>query len=113
MAATQAPQLEVADARSIASKVKDVHGVAGLHAGRFGEVALLYPGERISGLRRVSGAGELHIEIHITADFAAGVNLHGLASDIRVVAQKACSIDLGRVDVIFSDATDSSTSTQQ
>ena len=109
MAATQAPQLEVADARSIASKVKDVHGVAGLHAGRFGEVALLYPGERISGLRRVSGAGELHIEIHI----AAGVNLHDLASDIRVVAQKACSIDLGRVDVIFSDATDSSTSTPQ
>lgn len=113
MAATQAPQLEVADAKSIASNVKDVHGVAGLYAGRFGEVALLYPGERISGLRRVLGAGEIHIEIHITVDYAAGVNLHDLASDIRDVAQQACSIELGRVDVIFSDATDSSTSTQQ
>lgn len=112
MAATQAPQLEVADARSIASKVAEVHGVAALHHGRFGEVALLYPGERVSGLRRVSRAGELHIEIHVIADFSAGVNLYDLASDIRDVAQKACSIEIGRVDVIFSDATDSSTSNQ-
>ncbi len=42
MAATQAPQLEVADARSIASKVAEVHGVAALHHGRFGEVALCF-----------------------------------------------------------------------
>lgn len=49
----------------IAAAALDVDSVAGLHAGRFGEVATYLPGQRITGVR----VGET-IEVHIVVDTA-------------------------------------------
>ncbi|WP_018297785.1 hypothetical protein [Corynebacterium lubricantis] len=84
-----------------------VAGVADLHPGKYGEAALLLPGERIIGIKpihhgqidRVDG-----IEIHLVIDASARPNLHELALDVRSAVQRATGMET--VDVIIADAVD-------
>ena len=91
-----------------------VSGVAGLHAGRFGEVAILLPGERIEGLRNSrrtvehggehSGehSAELGLEIHVVFDVGSEREVQAVAADVREAVLQATS--LGFVDVVVADA---------
>lgn len=58
---------EVAD--TIAGAVLRVPGVAGLHTGRFGEVATYLPGRRVGGVRLAPGV----VEVHVTVTYGAPV----------------------------------------
>jgi len=64
---------ETADA--VAALVLAVPGVAGLHPGRFGEVATYLPGRRVTGVK----LNEDRVEIHVVVEFDA---------PIRTVAQR-------------------------
>ena len=92
---TQSVPLEAAEA--IVSDVTSVTGVAGMHSGQFGEVALLYPGTRVQGLR----VKDSRLEVHLVCDYAAGEDLYRVAEKVRAVVAR--HVDLP-VDVIFGDA---------
>lgn len=91
-----------------------VPGVAGLHGGRFGEVAILLPGERIEGLRNsrhsVERGGdnggehgtELGLEVHVVFDVGSEREVQAVATDVREAVLQATS--LGFVDVVVADA---------
>jgi len=65
--------VEPADA--IATLVLAVPGVAGLHPGRFGEVATYLPGRRVTGVK----LGEDRVEVHVVVAYD---------EPIRVLAQQ-------------------------
>lgn len=92
---TQSVPLDVAEA--IVSEVTSIHGVGDMHSGQFGEVALLYPGTRVQGLR----VNDSRLEVRLVCDYAAGEDLHRVAEKVRSVASR--HVDLP-VDVIFGDA---------
>ena len=92
---TQSVPLEAAEA--IVADVTSVTGVAGMHSGQFGEVALLYPGTRVQGLRLTDS----RLEVHLVCDYAAGEDLYRVAEKVRAAASQ--HVDLP-VDVIFGDA---------
>ena len=96
-------ELDLSTAQHIKSAVLALNGVGGLSAGSFGEVALLFAGDRVSGIRKPSPRVDTAIEIHTVVDVSAGKVLHELASEIRSSAMAACP-ELVRVDVIFADA---------
>ena len=52
------------EAQAIADQVLAVDGVSGMHSGNVGEVAMLFPGARVAGLRIREGA----LQVHVTAD---------------------------------------------
>lgn len=95
-----------------------VPGVAGLHGGRFGEVAILLPGERIEGLRNsrrsierggdnggehgVDSDTELGLEVHVVFDVGSEREVQAVATDVREAVLQATS--LGFVDVVVADA---------
>ena len=76
-----------------------VPGVAGLYRGRFGEVALLLPGERIRPSR---SGGLLGIEVHIVFDVSSGLEIYGVADAVRSAVTDASEFDF--VDVVVADA---------
>lgn len=89
-----------ADARAIAAAVSAVPSVAGLDSGRHGEIALLYPGERVPGLRWTGG----RLEIHLRAAFDPA-DPRPLAETCRLARAAAADV-LGAaatLDVIVSD----------
>ena len=86
-------------ADALADAIRGVDGVADLHAGRFGEVALLFPRRRVPGLRRAEGT----LQVHLVVDLAHPRPLIDVAADVR--ASIARHLDLP-VDVIFAEATD-------
>ncbi|WP_197717406.1 hypothetical protein [Glycomyces terrestris] len=53
---------------AIAAVVLAVPGVAGLHGGARGEVAVLLPGRRVPGLRLDDTACEVHVAVHWGTD---------------------------------------------
>lgn len=55
------------DAERIAAAVTAVKGVAGLHAGMFGEVATYLPGRRVSGIRIGSDRVDVHVSLALDA----------------------------------------------
>ena len=55
----------------IAAAVLAVPGVAGLHAGMFGEVATYLPGRRVTGVRIGSDAVEVHVSVVIDVPIRA------------------------------------------
>lgn len=55
----------------IAAAVLAVPGVAGLHAGMFGEVATYLPGRRVTGVRVASDVVEVHVSVVIDAPIPA------------------------------------------
>lgn len=95
--------MPVATAREVAAAVGAVPGVHGLHAGQYGEIALLFPGEKVSGLRFASPRDDAHLEVHLVADAASRPILSELADAVRAAAFAACPA-LHRVDVIVADA---------
>ncbi len=83
---------ELADA--VVFAVTAVPGVAGMHSGRFGEVATYLPGRRVSGVRVRS---EL-VEVHVTVQW--GFDLLPTADAIRTVAELVAARP---VDVVIQD----------
>jgi len=55
------------DAERIAAAVTAVKGVAGLHAGMFGEVATYLPGRRVSGIRIGADRVDVHVSLALDA----------------------------------------------
>lgn len=90
-------------ATSIAAAVTDLKGVAKLSPGRFGEVALLFPGERVHGIRRPHPQDDTHLELHIVVDVSAGVPLAELGDVTRTTVRTTWPA-VRRVDVVFDDA---------
>lgn len=89
-----------ADARAIAAAVSAVPSVAGLDSGRHGEIALLYPGERVPGLRWTGG----RLEIHLRAAFDPAAP-RPLAETCQLARGAAADVlgSAATVDVIVSD----------
>lgn len=54
-------------ADTIAEAVQNVPGVAGLHAGTFGEVGTYLPGRRVPGIRIRDGATDVHVSLFFDA----------------------------------------------
>lgn len=79
-----------------------VPGVAGMHAGRMGEVALLLPGTRIEGLRAVQKDGASGFEVHLVYDVSAEREIQAVAVDVQNGVTRATGADF--VDVVFADA---------
>lgn len=74
------------EAEVLATAVLSVPGVAGLHGGRYGEIATYLPGRRVRGVRiepedphAAAGAGR--VEVHVVARYPTPVGT--LASRIR------------------------------
>ena len=57
---------------AVADRVREavlaVEGVAGLHAGTFGDVATYLPGRRVSGVRTGKAVVEVHVVVYLDAD---------------------------------------------
>ncbi|MHA2788043.1 hypothetical protein ACXZ66_02695 [Corynebacterium sp. S7] len=86
-----------------------VAGVADLHPGKYGEVALLFPGERIDGVTAIHHGpiDEVDgIEVHLVVDASSRPNLFELSREVRSAVQSATGIEV--VDVIIADAVDAS-----
>ena len=98
--ATRAGELTAAQATLLAQTIRSVTGVAELSSGRFGEVALLFPGQRVSGIRRLQLGDDSAIEVHIIARY--GHDLEQLAGDIRA-AVRAEAPAINRVDIVVAD----------
>ncbi|MBJ7338818.1 Asp23/Gls24 family envelope stress response protein [Mycolicibacterium sp.] len=79
----------------IAAAVTAVPGVAGLHAGMFGEVATYLPGHRVSGIRtNADGVTEVHVTL------LYGAPVRDTAALIRDAAARVAG---GTVDVTVED----------
>lgn len=98
-------ELSVDQAQAIAGALRATPGVAGLSAGAFGEVSLLYPKQRVAGLKRLSPRDDRELEAHVVADVSAGIPLKELAEQARSAALAACP-ELTRLDIRISDAVD-------
>lgn len=96
-------ELSAVQANAIAAAVSRIPGVARLDGGRFGEVSVLFPGQRVTGLRRPDPRDDTHLQIYIALDTSAGVPIGTLAPSIRSAALDTCP-QLHRVDVVFADA---------
>jgi len=61
--------------RDLVDEIHDVvlavPGVAGLHAGVFGEAATYLPGRRVGGIRRTPAGLELHLSLRLGAPLRA------------------------------------------
>ncbi|GLP78396.1 hypothetical protein TUM20983_55060 [Mycobacterium antarcticum] len=89
---------ELADV--VAAAVAGVPGVAGLHAGMFGEVGTYLPGRRVPGVRIADGT----TEVHVTLSFGSPVL--ETAARIRDVVGPLVG---GSVDVTVEDVVETST----
>ncbi len=88
-------------ARALAAAVAAVPGVEKLAQGTYGQIALLFPGERVPGLRLADAD---RLEVHVVVDLAAlglGADLHAFSRRLRAIA--AAHTDLP-VTVVLADA---------
>ncbi|WKD59849.1 hypothetical protein [Corynebacterium caspium] len=85
----------------IKERVLAIPGVSKLHRGQFGEVALLYPGKRISGLQLYRQAGVRRLRIAVVAENDLFLNLPELAQKIRLAAAEITPfpVDVEIVDI--------------
>ena len=79
----------------IAAAVTAVPGVAGLHAGMFGEVATYLPGHRVLGIRTTADGVT---EVHVTLLYGAAVR-----DTAALVRDAAAGVAGGVVDVTVED----------
>lgn len=89
-----------AEAEAISAAVLAVPSVDGFHPGHHGEVALLYPGLRVPGMRWTGNRLELHLRVSF--DPRSPVPL----AETSELAKSAASAAWGRrspVDVIIAD----------
>ncbi|WP_410586226.1 hypothetical protein [Amycolatopsis sp. lyj-23] len=91
------------DAARIAAAVLAVPGVAGLHGGRFGEVATLGPARRVAGVR----VREEDVTIAVTARFPV------VAAELAAAVRAAAGVRGRAVHVILADLVEQSTVEQQ
>ena len=82
----------------VAAAVTGVPGVAGLHAGMFGEVGTYLPGRRVLGVR----IGDGTTDVHVTLVFGAPVRV--TAARIRDVVRELMG---GTVNVTVEDVVSS------
>lgn len=82
-------------ADTVAAAVLAVEGVAGLHAGMFGEVGTYLPGRRVPGVRIADDV----TEVHVTLFFGAPVR----ETAARIRSAVAPLVASGRVDVMVED----------
>ena len=100
----QPDPISLEHAEALRDEILSLPGVAGMHGGQFGEVAMLYPGARVRGLHLLTPRGrpdETRMEIHLIADLSQLPDLGKLADEVRAVAGRFVSEP---VDVFFSDA---------
>jgi hypothetical protein len=90
-------------ARHVETAVLALPGVAGLSSGEFSEIALLYPGARVRGLRLSDPGVVPRLEVHVVVDLRAAGNLHELSERVRAAAAAHVRFP---VDVIVADAVD-------
>lgn len=91
------------DAARIAAAVLAVPGVAGLHGGRFGEIATLDPPRRIKGVR----VRDEDVTIAVTAHFPM------VAADLAAAVRAAAGVTGRAVHVILADLAEQPTVEQQ
>jgi uncharacterized alkaline shock family protein YloU len=84
------------DADRIAAVVAAVEGVAGLHAGMFGEVATYLPGRRVSGVR----IGQDRIDVHVSLNLTAPIRDTATAIQRAVAAITALPVDVTVEDLV-------------
>ncbi|MBN9643941.1 hypothetical protein ACFSSC_01430 [Corynebacterium mendelii] len=95
--------LDREQAEQLAREICDLDGVAGLYGGQFGEVAMLFPGERVRGLHASTPRDDSeapHLEVFVIVDGDLQPNLEELASTIRDTAARYTDAP---VDVTVSD----------
>lgn len=101
-------ELSFDQAKAIEQAVTWLPGIAGLDGGSYGEVSLLYPGERIAGIRRPQVDDDTHLEIHIVVDLSApnalkdAAPLSDCAPQVREAVHAVCP-EVTTVDVIIAD----------
>ncbi|GGG74424.1 Asp23/Gls24 family envelope stress response protein [Corynebacterium pelargi] len=83
--------LSLDKAQALVEAVVAIPGVHAMHSGRFGEVALLYPKQRVQGLR-FQNRDEESFEVDIVAEFGAD-NLYDLAEEVRATAAQTLKAD--------------------
>lgn len=89
-------------AYALTEKILGIDGVAELRGGRFGEVALLYPRRKITGLRVDDiQQGQQTLEVNVTAYY--GYNLTELAQSITAAVADSDLCDVHSIDVVISD----------
>lgn len=81
------------DAMKLVEQVLSVPGVSSMHRGEFGEIALLFPGQRVPGVR----CTDQGVEVHVVAKRDAG-NLHDLGSGIRARASIPVQVIIGDIE---------------
>lgn len=100
-ASSSADPVDRSIADRLAAVIRAVPGVADLHAGRYGEVALLYPRHRVNGLRRSSSA----LEVHLVVDLDHPRPLAEIAAEVRNVVEQAGGQPMDTaIDIHFADA---------
>jgi uncharacterized alkaline shock family protein YloU len=94
---------DLALARVIADAVAAVPGVASLSPGRFGAAATLGANSKVQGVRIERSEGPVTAHIHVIAEYRPDESLHDLAQRIRINAQRAAGVSIGRIDVTVQD----------
>lgn len=99
-----------AEATAVAAAVSAVPGVAGLSDGAYGEIALLYPGARVAGLRWADG----RLEVHVAAAFgsADARSLYDVSADARAAATSVLG-GVAPIDVHIDDVVGPTTATRE
>ncbi|QGU03730.1 hypothetical protein [Corynebacterium comes] len=95
---SSADPVDRAVADRLSAGIRALPGVAGLHAGRYGDIALLYPRHRVNGLRRTPSA----LEVHLVVDLDHPRPLAEIAAMVRGVVKHSLDVP---VDVHFDEAT--------
>lgn len=102
------PETVTADSgRAARDAALGVAGVAGLHSGAFGEVALLLPGERINGIAPVRAPDSrelIGIAVHLIVDISVDRNIYSIAEEVRQKVSSATGFE--RIDITVADALD-------
>lgn len=92
----------LAEALAVAAAASSIPGIGSLHSGAFGEIALLYPGQRVSGLRFADGRLEVHVVLDLVT-LGTSASIYALADAVRAAVNPHTVLP---VDVIVADATD-------
>lgn len=78
----------------IAAAVLAVPGVAGLHAGMFGEIGTYLPGRRVAGIRLDDNRSEVHVSVLFGAP---------VLSTAALIRRTVTALTTGPVDVTVED----------
>ncbi|WKD60331.1 hypothetical protein CCICO_01385 [Corynebacterium ciconiae DSM 44920] len=94
-------RLDQTHAAELSDVLLGVDGVDSLHSGRYGQIALLFPGARYPGLtQRTNDNDDQRLEIHIVVTKDALSDLEGVAQRCREIASTYVS---GAIDVTIAD----------